>query len=68
MSILIDADARDRTSTGRTFQVSTSSYKPISVSTVQLVELTDECIEKIAEKVAQRILDNKMRGESDERK
>lgn len=53
MSILIDADARDRTSTDTTSYKIASAYKPIDLRTVQLVELTDECIEKIVRKIAE---------------
>lgn len=51
MAIYIDADARDRTSTDTTSYKSTISYKPTDIKTVQLVELTDECIEKIVNKI-----------------
>lgn len=51
MSIYIDADARDRTSTDTTGYKSTITYKPTDIRTIQLVELTDECIEKIVNKI-----------------
>ena len=35
-----------------------NNVPPTSCRTVQLVELTDECIEKIADAVARRLLDN----------
>ena len=53
MAFYIDADERDRTSTDKTTHESMMSYKPPVIRTVQLVELTDECIDKIANKVAQ---------------
>lgn len=44
--------------------VDVSNINQFHVRTVQLVELTDECIEKIAGAVAKRLLDNKDTGVS----